>query len=336
MPGRSNPSALVMGDGLAGLGAAILLARHGWSVHLACAPRDRTGHRDHAHLVAHPVLEVLERLAGGALGGWTMGEALIWDANGQRDEGPRPIVAAERLRSALAARAKSVGIVAVQDVLLVPPNKRPGWQWRAADRAGTADLLIDASGLKQAVARLPGIGAITDELSGLDRCWTWTGTNVRPGQSWLIGEQDERGSVMLLNGPDGVQRLTVRGGANAVPCSRQSLDRLLLTAGAEWADRMGNLSLADRPLRHDSPLARRTEIEAADALPPMVRIGDAVLQTAPSLGQGIAQIVEQLAALDAALAGNTPLDALQRPIERLVERRWTGMTMMVGMGRLAA
>ena len=337
MPGRADHTALVMGDGLAGLGAAIVLARAGWRVALGRNATDRRGHRRHAHLAAREVLQGLEKLTGGALDGWQMGAAAAWDAaTGQRDDGARAIVAAEALRTALVRRAGGIGVSFLDDTRLAPPLGEQGWAWQAQGDAGTADLLVDASGSGHLLGRLPGIAVAIDELEGLDRCWSWTGTNDGPATPWLLCARTDEDSAVLMRGPDGVIRLTLRGACEAEPAPLAALDALLLGAGAAWAARIGNIALDPKPLRYDSPLARRSTISEAELLPPMVRIGDALIQTAPRLGQGIAQITEQLAALKAGLSSAAPPRRLQDALDALANRRWAGLMMLAGLGRIAA
>lgn len=336
MPGRADHTALVMGDGLAGLGAAIVLARAGWRVALARNAADRRTHRHHAHLAARDVLQGLEKLTGGALDGWQMGVAAAWDATGRRDNGPRAIVAAEALRGALMRRSDGLRVSFLDDTRLAPQRDERGWAWQAQGDAGTAALLVDASGSGHLLGRLPGRAVAIDELEGLDRCWSWTGTNDGPATPWLLCARSDADSAVLMRGPDGVIRLTLRGECDASPDPIAALDKLLLGAGAAWAARIGTIALDPRPLRHDCPLARRSTISEVELLPPMVRIGDALIQTAPRLGQGIAQITEQLAALKAGLSSAAPPRRLQDALDVLANRRWAGLMMLAGLGRIAA
>ena len=330
--------ALVVGDGIAGLGAAIVLARAGWQV--ACAgPRagKPASHRQHAHLTSAAVIAQLERVAGGPLEGWATGAALVWDESGRRDDAHRPIIAAEALRLSLAARAAALGVTSLQGLAIAPPADAAGWDWRADQgAAGRADLLVDATGTGLWLARMAGIAVTIEELAGTDRCWSWTGTGDGPPQPWLLAARGSAGSAALLRGPDGTVRLTLRQPGRATPDPLAALDRLLIGAGAGWAGRIGTIALGPRALRHDSPLARRTLVSAAAPLPPLVRLGDGLLQTAPRLGQGIAQIAEQLGALaETAAAGMAPAD-WQAALGALAERRWAGLMMSAGLGRIAA
>lgn len=339
------PRALVTGDGIAGLGAAIVLVRAGWQVDCARPAAERASHRRHAHLTSSAVMAGLERLTGGRLDGWASGTALVWDDGGRRDDAARPVLCAEALRMALAVRAAAAGVVWRDDVRLAPPAGRRAWRWRAGGQEHAADLLIDASGSGHLLGRLPGVGVTIDELAGTDRCWSWSGSNDGPDLPWLLASRGVQGSAMLLRAPDGMVRLTLRDGGGqgrrSAPDPSAALDRLVLGAGASWLARLGTIALDACPLRHDSPLARRTVIAGTAALPPLVRIGDALLQTAPRLGQGIAQIAEQLAALAAGLADGTPPGQLHGAIEPLAQRRWAGLAMSAGlglgtMGRIAA
>lgn len=330
--------ALIMGDGIAGLGAAIVLTRAGWQVDVASARAGKSAsHRRHAHLTSAAVIAQLERLVGGPLGGWVTGTALVWDESGRRDASARPILAAEALRSSLAVRAALSRVRRHQDLVVsLPPSGERGWQWRTTGQNGTAHLLVDATGSGHFLGRMAGIAVMIEELAGPDRCWSWTGLNNGPLLPWLLAARGAAQSAVMLRGPDGVVRLTLRQSGRETPDPRTALDRLLIGAGAQWAARIGIIAFDPRPLRHDSPLARRTQISPDRPLPPLVRLGDGLIQTAPRLGQGIAQIAEQLGAFDEALAAGLPPSAWQRELDRLADRRWAGLMLGAGLRQIAA
>lgn len=329
--------ALIMGDGIAGLGAAIVFARAGWRVVVAGARAGKSAsHRQHAHLTSMDVIAQLERVTGGPLGGWATGAALVWDESGRRDDADRPILAAQALRQSLAERAGTLGVALLRGVTVAPPTGANCWHWRVGDDALNADLLIDATGSGHWLGRMAGFAVTIEELDGTDRCWSWTGINDGPPQPWLLAARGAAGSATLLRGPDGAVRLTLRQPGSDTPDPRIALDRLLIGAGAPWVERIGTVALDPRPLRHDSPLARRTLVQAPTPLPPLVRLGDGLIQTAPRLGQGIAQIAEQLEALAAAIAAGRPLSEWQCGLDRLAQQRWAGLMLGAGLGRIAA
>lgn len=329
--------ALVMGDGIAGQGAAIVLARAGWQVTGAAARAGKPAtHRCHAHLTSAAVIAQLERAVGGPLGGWAMGDAAVWDDSGRLDTADRPILAAEALRHSLAARAAAAGVRWYAGCTVTPVPAAKVWHWRAEDHGGEADLVVDATGSGHWMGRMEGIAVTIEELAGTDRCWSWTGLNDGPPQPWLIAARAPARSAVLLRGPDGQIRLTLRQTGGAAPDPLAALDGLLIGAGAAWAGRIGTIALDPRPLRHDSPLARRTLVSAEAALPALLRLGDGLIQTAPRLGQGIAQIAEQLAALAEALRDGTPAAQWQAPLTALAQRRWAGLMLGAGLGRIAA
>jgi 2-polyprenyl-6-methoxyphenol hydroxylase-like FAD-dependent oxidoreductase len=329
--------ALVMGDGIAGLGAAIVLARAGWQVTLAGPRRGKlASHRSHAHLTSAAVLCQLERTLGGALEGWARGAALVWDESGPRDAADRPILAAEALRESLAVRAAEAGVgFHTHGTVTALPNGA-SWLWSSGDRGKDADLVVDATGSGHWLGRMAGVAVCVDELAGTDRCWSWTGLNDGPAKPWLLAARGRAQSALLLRGPDGRIRLTLRQPGPAAPDPLAALDRLLVNAGAQWAERIGTIALDPRQLRHDSPLARRTLLSLDTPLPPLVRLGDGLIQTAPRLGQGIAQIAEQLEALANALAARMPIPQWQAQLDVLADRRWAGLMLGAGLGRIAA
>lgn len=329
--------ALIVGDGIAGLGAAIVLARAGWRVDVAAARAGKSAsHRQHAHLTSAAVMAQLEANLGGALSGWAMGSAVVWDEAGRRDEGERPILCAEALRRSLAGHAARSGMRWHDAMAVTPPTDAAGWHWRAGAMAGIADVLFDATGNGHWLGRMAGIAVTIEELAGRDRCWSWCGLNDGPHQPWLIAARGTALSAVLLRTADGTLRLTLRQPGTDTPDPVATLDGLLIGAGAGWAGRIGTIALEPRALRHDSPLARRTLVSASAPLPPLVRLGDGLIQTAPRLGQGIAQIAEQLEALADALAACLPPPEWQRSLDRLAQQRWAGLMLGAGLGRIAA
>jgi hypothetical protein len=296
-------------------------------------------HRSHAHLTSAAVLCQLEGALGGALhGGWATGPAVVWDESGRCDATDRPIVAAEALRQCLAARAAAAGVGFHTGCTVTPRRDGRSWHWCSSDGAGAgnADLVVDATGSGHWLGRMAGVAVSIDELAGTDRCWSWTGLNDGPARPWLLAARGRTQSALLLRGPDGQIRLTLRQPGVAAPDPLASLDRLLVGAGAEWAARIGTIALDPRLLRHDSPLARRTLVSADTPIPALVRIGDGLIQTAPRLGQGIAQIAEQLDAMAGALAARMPVSQWQTQLDALADRRWAGLMLGAGLGRIAA
>lgn len=279
----------------------------------------------------------LERAVGGPLGeGWAMGAAMVWDESGRRDTAYRPILAAEALRQSLAARASASDVRWRTDCAVIPLPTGNAWHWCASDEAGEADLVVDATGSSHWLGRMRGIEVTIEELAGTDRCWSWTGMNDGSPHPWLLAARAPAQSAVLLRGPDGQIHLTLRKSGAATPDPLDVLDRLLIGTDAALAARIGSIALEPRPLRHDSPLARRTIVAADRPLPPLVRLGDGLIQTAPRLGQGIAQIAEQLAALAQAAGDGTPPARWQTVITPLAERRWTGLVLGTELGRIAA
>lgn len=333
MASRNAPSALVVGDGIAGQGAALVLARAGWQVCLALPrPGKPAAHRRHAHLTSAAVIAQFERAIGTSLsGGWAMGATAVWDENGRRDESPRPIIGAEALRLSLAAQAAAAGAQSLRDCTITPLANGAGWRWRARGTSGHADVVVDATGGGHWLSRVVGTAVTIEEIAGTDRAWSWTGINDGPPLPWLLAARGCTQAAVLLREPDGQVRLTLRAAQAAAPDPLAALDRLLIGAGAAWAARIGSLALDPRPLRHEAPLARRTLVGPDPALPALLRLGDGLIQTAPRLGQGIAQIAEQLEALAGALAAALPPGQWQARLDALAERRWAGLMLGTGL-----
>lgn len=327
------PRALVIGDGIAGLGAAIVLARAGWRVDCARLSQRRDFARAQAQFTSPGVIAQLELLTGGSLGGWALGPAAIWDASGRREDSARPIVSVDAMRRALRERADSFQVALFEaSNLAVRADGGAAWCWRSGGPVLSCDLVVDARCSAAEPGQLPGLQVQSDELFGAFRCWRWTGVSDGCEGAWMLAASGMPRAEMLIRGPDADLQLMMCDTGDVPPDPVAALDRLLLGAGASWLPRLGRIVLEPDALWHGRPLARRRRVAATGAMPPLVLIGAALIQTAPWLGQGIAQIAEQLAALSAALAAGTPPEGLIGAVQPLADRRWAALELRHALG----
>lgn len=322
----ARPSALIVGDGIAGLLAACVLRRAGWNVGIARRRHAERPHHHHAHAVSKETIDRIEGLCGARLPGWAMGDAIALSDCGGRSDRPRPLFdpisfceGLDRLAHRLGANFHGGVDISLSD--------DDGWRWRAGDgREGRADLLIDAGGAGSSASRTAAIRLDMDELDAVDRCWTWRGAAIGEARGWAIAARGIGGAdALLARQADGSFRMTVRPASALPPEPQRLLDAIMMAAGGEWAVRMGAIRLEAAAARFQAPYARRTRLTNRAALPPMIRIGDALLQTAPRFGQGMAQIARHAALLASGLARGTPLPDIGTEIENDAAQGWTTM-----------
>ena len=323
---RASSTALIFGDGLSGLGAACVLARAGWRVVMAEGKSVNNARYGHVHLTPESGLRQLQSLTGGTLEGWQSVDALCLSGSTDgRDRllRPMPLIAPDALRESLLRRAGALGVEwqSIADLHQIDTHI---WGWQDRQRA---DLLIDASGHGQALAAVSSIDIVQDEMAQRDVCHSWTGNAAGDPDAFLIIARQILGcDVALARFADGRCVMTTRG-LPSPHAPQMLLDAIMLASDAAWAQRLGTISFAKTPARYSAPLARVTTVTNADALPPVLLIGDALMQTAPRFGQGISQLTQHLTALSDALENGDNLHGLSQTLHRQAEARWAGMAL---------
>ena len=327
------PRALVIGGGIAGLGVAIVLARAGWQVDCTRLPQQHDCARMRAQSTDASVIAQLELLTLGSLSGWAIGPTAVWDESGRREDSARPILSVDAMHNALGERAESLGVALFNaSKLAVRADGSCGWIWRSGGQDFPCNLVVDTRCSDVGCEPVQGLQIQLEELCGGFRCWRWTGASDGCKGAWLLKARGMPRAEMLIRGPDDDLQLMICDTGHTPPDPAAALDRLLLGAGASWLPRLGRIMLEPARSSFDCPLARRSRVAAIDAMPPLVLIGDALIQTAPWLGHGIAQITEQLAALSAALAAGIPPEGLIGAVQPLADRRWAALELRGGIG----
>ena len=293
---QGRRTALVAGDGPAGLIATLVLARAGVPVTLltgAPSPQHR-----HVHAITADTLRAIGQLIGAPLTGF--GDQPAWQiAGGQMVRAvDRPVLDAQRLTAQLRKLLEHAGPAPVAVVACgtaeALTTKALGW---LADPQRTSDdVCIDASGASRLIlkARDPRLDLF--ETGGHSVYSSWQGTAAAAHPQVTLCETLASGSTALMV-VDGHQ--VTMTWQSTRPVTEVERDRWLSTlaalAPAGLKATMQSVTFGDHRLVHRAPMARRAAIEqlshqtGAVLLP----IGDALLQTAPQMGKGFAQLAGQ-------------------------------------------
>lgn len=320
------PSALIIGDGIAGLLAACVLRRARWNVRIIRRSHPERPHHRHAHMVCKTTIDRIEGLCGARLPGWAMGDAIALSGCGAHADMTRPLFDPVAFADGLAQSANRLGVDLLEGVH-VSPSQDGNWRWTDnRGRADKADLLIDAGGAGTSVGRISEVQLDMEELDVIDRCWTWHGVSTGIPRGWTIAARGIAAvDALFVRQVDGAFHMTVRPASALPPEPQRLLDAVMMAAGGQWAIRMGAIRLEAEAARFQAPFARRTKIANRAALPPMIRIGDALLQTAPRFGRGIAQIARHADLLASGLSCEMRLPDIGIAIEEDAARGWTAM-----------
>ena len=313
-------TALVMGDGPAGLLAAIGLQRAGWMAKIAPGRRGARTHHGHVHQISFATMAKIEAVAGQEVAGWSAADLLHIDGAASPAMMKAPIVDPAALVDALSRRATELGAKLVGPRMAIPVEDK------------SFDLLVDASGSGVLASRTAGLNVAIDQSGAIDECWTWRGRAGSGRDCWTIAARDvaDATSLWLTRAVDGRCMMTVRcADYDESPVSPfRLLDSVMLAAGHDWGRRMGQIRFDADPVRHRAPFARRVEVTRSAGGPPLLRIGDGLIQTAPRFGQGFAQIAEQIELMRAALASGSSPASAGATLEASADRRW--LAAMIG------
>ncbi|WP_301751406.1 hypothetical protein [uncultured Erythrobacter sp.] len=298
--GRST--ALVAGDGPAGLIASLVLARAGVPVTLltgAASPQ-----HNHVHTITADTLRAIGLLVGTPLTG--CGDHPAWQVTGHQlvRAVDRPVLDAKRLTAQLRGLLAGPGHAPIT-VLACGTAKAladKALDWLADANRTSADLCIDATGGSRLIlkAREPRLDLL--ETGGHSVYSSWQGTAAIAHPQVTLCETLASGSTALM-AIDGHRVTMTRQSDHLVSQDERDtwLSALAAIAPAELKTTLLSTPFGNHRLAHRAPMARRAAIEdmrhqtGAVLLP----IGDALLQTAPRMGKGFAQLAGQCGQLRA-------------------------------------
>jgi hypothetical protein len=193
-------------------------------------------------------------------------------------------------------------------------------------------LLIDASGRARAsftvVSQFSGhpLPVDTGPRTGAYVSQAVRGVKLRDGQlGFRIRDSSGLGILLCKEGED-LWRLTLQlplgrkipvGSDDVLQLARQLSDERVTSA-------LLNAVPVGGPDPYGAQAAERVATDEASRLPEgWLVVGDALLSTAPSLGWGIAQIVEQVLAIDDGIQQNATTRVLRQSLGILAQQRWT-------------
>lgn len=299
---QGRTTALVAGDGPAGLIATLVLARAGVPVTLltgASSPQHR-----HVHTITADTLHAIGQLVGSPLAGF--GDQPAWQVVGHQlvRAVDRPVLDAQRLTAQLRGLLTNSGrppiVIVACGTAEALTDKALGW---LADPARTsADLCIDATGGSRLILKTCEHRLDLFETGGHSVYSSWQGTAAHKHSPVTLWETLIGGSTALMV-IDGHQvTMTWQSERSVTEAERNCwLSSVAAMAPAGIKAAVQSATFGDHRLTHRAPMARRASIEqlphhtGAVLLP----IGDALLQTALQMGKGFAQLAGQCGQLRA-------------------------------------
>ena len=293
---KGRSTALVAGDGPAGLIASLVLAKAGVPVTLlAGAPSPQHGH---VHTITADTLRAIGLLAGTPLAGFA--DQPAWQVVGSKlvRAVDRPVLDAKRLTAQLRELLEQTGPAPVAVVACGSAEALTGeaLAWLADPERTGADVCIDATGGSRLIlkAREPRLDLF--ETGGHSVYSSWQGIAAIAHSQVTLCETLLGGSTALMV-IDGHQvTMTWQSDRLAFDDERDAwLHAVAAIASKGLKATLLSTAFGSHRLAHRAPMARRTAIEdipqqtGAVLLP----IGDTLLQTAPRMGKGFAQLAGQ-------------------------------------------
>lgn len=322
---QGRTRALVAGDGPAGLIATLVLAQAGVPVTLltgATSPQHR-----HVHTVTADTLRAIGQLVGAPLVGFD--DQPAWQVTDQQlvRATDRPVLDAPRLTAqlrGLLADASHVPFAVVAcGTAEVLTNKALGWL--ADPQRTNADLCIDATGGSRLIlkAREPRIDLFETGGQRVYSSWQGTAAVAHPQVTLCETLESGRTALMVIDG----HKVTMTWQSER-PVTEAERDRwqsdLAAMAPSGLTATVRSATFGNHRLAHRAPMARRAAIEQSthQTGAMLLPIGDALLQTAPQMGKGFAQLAGQCGQLRAHCAAP--------------RGDWTGLAQALGEGADAA
>ena len=337
-------TALIAGGGIAGALASAVLRRAGWHVTLVHRPSVASPHLGHVHTVSETTLSQMEQQCGQSLAGWQRAPACLSSGGDCTPLPARPVVDAMRLCDAVREAAHPYAALNDSDLTSLSVQCD---RWQLNNE--TFDLLVDATGpspaLKARLAALSGVDLEWLESDDTEICLTYRASACDVAVSTALtvvlpNLAEGKGGLLVLDGKGGGQ-LTLRGsgisGSTLSDCAvgPEQLCQEIASAGGATLHRLANsLCFGEKPHKFRAPLARRVNLEDwSDSLPPLLSIGDALLQTAPSLGQGLRLMVQQAETMRS-IGTHEDAKALRRTQIGQAQGLWLMSQMQAGMQQM--
>ena len=329
----------ILGGGIAGMLCAAVFARHGIRPLCVDKPDPRRPQLSHVHFFDRLTWEGLERLLPG-LGsclrraGVALGDESSYSFEDAAVRNLRPLPDIMELDQAI--RRVTGPLLDRRGDLSGVRFHETSWrlQFGAVEEVETP-LLIDASGLARAsfipVSAIAGRSLPVDSGPATSAYVTqlFRGVVLRDGQlGFRVRNSGGLGALLSRMG-EGLCRLTLQlPPGEKMPGNTEGVVRLI--------QRLNDVRVAtalDQALAVGAPIpsgARRAETVALDGIGCLpdgwLVVGDALVSTAPYLGWGLAQIVEQGLAIDDGLASGKPIPVVRNTLTELARHRWREAT----------
>lgn len=330
---------VILGGGIAGLLCASVLKHHGVQALVVDRPTSRRPQLAHVHFFDSWTWSGLEHLlpelrnallSKGVPEGGDCNYSFENAVGGQARPLPTMLELDHSVRELVSAECD------IQSRLLHLSLDDRCWSLVFDDsRKVEAPLLIDASGRARAsfstVAKFIGqpLPIDTGPRASAYVSQVMTGVELRRGQlGFRVRDKSGMGALMCRDGKE-LWRLTLQlppGGR--IPANSEGVMQLVSKLDSVRA-RYATLNAlpVGRPIPFGAQAAECVAIADLSHPPDgWLVLGDALLSTAPHLGWGLAQIVEQVLAIAAGLQQNISMPDLRRKLGGLAYERWAQAT----------
>ena len=340
-----NRPAVILGGGIAGLLCATVLLRNGIQPLLIERPIYRRPQLAHVHFFDSWTYEGLEQLLPG------LQQVLVQSGVPQGNEGnysfgiaeaeeARPLPTILQLDGAVRKIVLAeCGIQQRKLLRLGFENNRWELQFDSCQSI-ESPLLIDATGRARvsfnAVSHFTGqpLPLNTGPKTSVYVSQVLRNVNLRCGQlGFRVRDKSGLGALLCRESGEsresregrGLWRLTLQLPAGVrVPDKSEEVMRLVLRLSeSRAASAILDAIPVGKPIPFGAQAAERVATDEAPNLPDgWLAVGDALLSTAPYLGWGLAQIVEQMLALAEGLEQDLSIPDLRNKLNKLAYQRW--------------
>jgi hypothetical protein len=302
----------------------------------------------HVHSVSTKTLDDFSSLSGRIVRGFDIGDALSVSPQTPVERlTPRPVFDLGFVHKELADQADALGLIRRVITSVQSELTCVGRTWAlkgACQRIGTtANILVDASGASRSLCDLlehwEARPIFVDEGGSASFYKTFVGDGrINSNPLTVVFQVPTADGSETIEGliafhKNGQTHVTLKADVSPKQSIQSVMAALSATAPAQLPthalERLTDTKWTKGSTGYTSFGARRLALEEADLdhLPPCFAIGDALIQTPPSQGQGLAQLAAQLGIIETALAGGKGLSTIKQDLAAAAHAAWLSSIM---------